>query len=530
MKQYNTKTLLAFLAVTALFFSSCQKEKEGDDLSTGKATVTVKVSGIGAEDDAKPLARAATSGKAASIAAVQQVTVPFGEDLVVRATLTEVKASEGTSLRAATNKAATTSTGPGQIVAFNGDYKIYIYKEGSSALEKTVDGKGAVANKFELAPGKYRFVVSAYGSPAGTGADKDPLSVEILQTVTAGNNNLDVVLKHKLTEVTVKFDAGSGRTISAISNSTVKPNYNYSFDEATGLVTFGTELAAKGFSFPTQAAAQTWTSSPVMIAVDNSNGTGEVKLANVTINSKPGNVSLTGLTLRKGVQYVLELDLGAKQGFEIGGGVWSDGNLDYDSSTGVYSFGAKNSPGNYWFPGRLLPKRLDGTNQAADGTNGGNGDPCSKVAPAGSWKLPTRDQYQTLITRTSPKQGTTQGQDNPNVTNPWYSSRYVDTYDGTNSTVLGMFFGVNTDNIPVVMSEAQRSKYIFFPYQGYYPNDNTGASIGNQGAYMATSNLKADNGYISFFLTGNKGVRGDGDAQFRRADLTEAVQIRCVKN
>ena len=525
MKQYNIKSLLAFLAVATLFFSSCQKEKEGDDLSTGKATVTVKVSGIGAEDDAKPLARAATSGKAASTAAVQQVTVPFGEDLVVRATLTEVKPSEGTSLRAATNKAATTSTGSGQIVAFNGDYKIYIYKEGSSALEKTVDGKGEVVNKFELAPGKYKFVVSAYGNPAGTGADKDPLSVEILQTLTAGNNNLDVVLKHKLTEVTVKFDAGSGRTINAISNSTVKPNYNYTFDETTGLVTFGTEIAAKGFSFPTQAAAQTWTSSPVMIAVDNSNGTGEVKLANVTINNKPGNVSLTGLTLRKGVQYVLELNLGAKQGFEIGGEIWSNGNLEYNPSTGEYTFGDINSIGNYFFAGYVRPKVLPpaGANDTwtyqcpTEARNVAGKDPCALVAPNNTWRLPEKAEFLQLQSSTAAG-----GTDNPGVPVAWNAARYVDTYTPNVGSALGVFFGTQ-----VHPGVTNRDKYLFLLLSGEYAGNNTIGAMNTQGYYLVSSGT----GYEHVQIGGQKGQPA-WDFDFKPGQegrQCHAVQVRCVK-
>lgn len=435
-----------------------------------------------------------------------------------------MKASQGTALRASSAKAATTSVGAGEIVAFNGDYKIYIYKEGSSTLEKTVDGKGVAVNKFELAPGKYKFVVSAYGNPAGTGADKDPLSVEILQTVTAGNNNLDVVLKHKLTEVTVKFDAGSGRTINAISNSTVKPNYNYTFDEATGLVTFGTELAAKGFSFPTQAAAQTWTSTPVLIAVDNSNGAGEVKLANVTINNKAGNVSLTGLTLKKGVQYVLELNLGAKQGIEAGGETWSDGNLEYNKSTGVYSFGAKNSAGDYWFPNYTKPKVIDAANTNPSATtpiNGSNGDPCKLVSGAG-WRLPTKAEYQALIDATAG--GSTS---NPNTQDPWRPARFVDYYDGTSATPAGMFFGVRTDGGKVYITVPQRDNYVFFSFRGYYPNDNIGAVIGKEGAYMASDGV----GFTTFFLTRNSVPEyGAYGATFREAKETEAVQIRCVKN
>lgn len=517
------------MTAMTMFIFSCQKDNNTAELSTGKAIVNVKMNGIGPEGGSK-LAKASIGSSSAATSTVQQVTVPFGEDLVVRATLTEVKASQGTALRASATKAATSSTGAGEIVAFNGDYTIRAYKKidaNNETLVQTVKGVSSKSNQFELEPGNYKFVVSAYGNPAATGEDKDPLSQVIEQTVTVGNNTLDVILKHKLTEVTVKFDAGSGRTINAISGSTVKPNYNYTFDEGTGVVTFGAELAAKGFTFPTQAAAQTWTSSPVMIAVDNSNGAGEVKLANVTINNKAGNVSLTGLTLKKGVQYVLELNLGAKQGIEAGGEVWSDGNLEYDPSTGTYSFGAKNSAGNYWFSDRIKPKvvRADQINynqQPSDVINGTagarGGDPCALVKTEGTWRLPTTTEITNLVNSTAAANG-----------NP--PSRWQDNYNGTANTIKGVFFGVSTAGSGSHNPGVNRDKYVFFPFMGYYSNDDTSVTwtYNSEGSYVV-KDVDGTFKHWAFYKT------GDGTAQpaYISAQFANpegrASQIRCVKN
>lgn len=529
MKLKNTKTLLSLMMAMTIFVFSCQKDNNTAELSTGEAIVNVKMSGIGPEDGSK-LAKASVGGSSTATAAVQQVTVPFGEDLVVRATLTEVKASQGTVLRASATKAATTSTGVGEITAFNGDYTIRAYKKvdaNNETLVQTVNCGSGKSNQFKLEPGNYKFVVTAYGNPAATGEDKDPLSQVIEQAVIAGNNNLDVVLKHKLTQVTVKFDAGSGRTINAISNSTVKPNYNYTFDEATGVVTFGTELAAKGFTFPTQqASSQIWTSAPVMIAVDNSNGAGEVKLANVTINNKAGNVSLPGLTLKKGVQYVLELNLGAKQGIEAGGSVWSNGNLKYNPETGEYGFGNDmNSAGDYWFGNRIKPKVIrkeqvnynQGPNDAINGVAGARGgDPCALVAAAGTWRLPTEQEISDLVNSTG-------------VTSP--PSRWQDNYDATPATIKGVFFGVKTGWSGSYHPGANKDKYVFFPFTGYYSNDDTSVSntYNGEGSYI----VKAANGTFKHWAiakTGNGGAQpAYVGAQFADPE-GRASQIRCVKN
>jgi len=525
MKQFNIKTLFTALVATVLFVSSCQKDNGTDNQTGGKAAIAVNMKGIGLEDGAKLLARAAAGVSATSTAAVQQVTVPFGEDLVVRATLTEVKSSTSSAVRASANKAATTSIGTGAIKPFNGNFTIRVYKQGSTSLETTINCIGGTNNKFELEPGAYRFVVTAYGNEAGTGADKDPLWQEINQTVTAGTNALDILLKHKLTEVIVKFDAGSGRTISAIGGATITPNFNYAFDELTGLVSYSGTGAVKNFSFPAQTAGQIWTSNAVMIAVENTN-VGQVKLDPVTINGVVGNVELPGLSLRQGVQYTLDLNLGPKKlpTFEIGNEIWSGGNLEHNPSTGEYHFGTEvNSSGDYWFPDRLLPKRLDGTNQGADGTNGGNGDPCALVQPLGTWRLPNEVEIQTLMDRTAPKQGG-KGQDNQNLMATWNPARYVDYYNGSSPSPLGMFFGVNTDE-PVNFPANQRDKYLFFAFRGYYPNDNNGSVIGKEGAYLVTA---TGGGYKTLHMTGAAKDIGYGIG-WRAAASTEAVQIRCVK-
>ncbi|UQA73953.1 fimbrillin family protein [Sphingobacterium siyangense] len=521
MKKYSMKTLLCFSVIGFLLVTSCQKGKE-DNTATEKASITLKMNGIGLDDGSSTVAKASTSNTAAA-SSVQSFSVPFNDDLVVRATLSEDSNLSASGLRAS----AKAATGVGAITAFNGDYTVRVYKQGNSTLLTTVNCTGGASNKFELEPGAYKFIVSSYGNPSATGADKDPLWQEINQTITSGSNVLDIVLKHKLTQVTVKFDAGSGRTISAIGGGTIEPNFaNYTFDEVSGVVTFAGASSTKSLTFPTLASAQVWTSNPTMIAVGTTT-VGKVRLDPVTINSITGNVELTGLSLKQGVQYTLELNLGPKKlpTFNIGNEIWSGGNLERNPSTGEYSFGSEvNSPGDYWFPDRLLPKRLDGTNQNADGTNGGNGDPCALVLPAATWRLPTEVEVQTLIDRTDPKQQAGKGQDNPNLVAIWNPARYVDYYNGTSATTRGMFFGVKTDE-PVNFPVSERDKYLFFAYRGYYPNDNIGNVIGSEGAYLVTATA---GGYKTLHMTGAAKDIGYGIG-WRAASSTEAVQIRCVK-
>lgn len=505
MKHNYIKTLVACFMAVAVFATSCQKDNGADDLGTGEATVTVNMKGI-ALNSGKSL-RASASGKSIAAPAVQRQVISFNEQYNVTATLREVTPATP-ALRASSKRAEVIDSGVGAILPFTGEYTIVV-KDGSGEEVATALGSGQL--NFTAPVGNYTYI--AYSEDGGLLWTSDAL------TVSEGQNTLDLVLKHKLTEVTVIFNSGSIGDITAIGGGTINPDYGYTdFDVTTGEVTYGATANDKAITFPAQAASNSWTSNPVVIAVeDTDNGT--VVLDPVTINGITGDVSSNGWSLEAGVQYVLELNLGAKEVIDIGGSMWSPGNLTYNPDTEEYYFGESyNAAGDYWFPDRLLPKRLDGTNQGSDGTNGGTGDPCALVS-SGSWRLPTQAEYQDLLDRTA-----TGGVDNPGP-NSWSApARYVDHYDGTTDTDLGMFFGVLTD--PVAHPGEDRDQYLFFPYGGYYPNDNTGETVGREAAYLTSATA---GGYITFHLTGQAGNIGYGSG-WRDANENEAVQIRCVQN
>ncbi|PRD49369.1 fimbrillin family protein [Sphingobacterium haloxyli] len=527
MKYNNIKTLLAvFMAVTVLA-SSCQKDNGTSDLAAGEATVSINMKGISASANNSNLGLRSSAGTGKSIVtpAVQRQVTKFNEQYNVTATLREVTPATAPVLRASANRAETTATGMGEILALDAGtaYTVRVY-DGATLVDEKIYTQGeGNAEQFTLEGGKtYTFQAFAYGDAHAEegSADQDPLWWDKEVAITAGSNTVDIVLEHKLTEVTVVFNAGSGRTINAISVGTLAPNQAYTFNEETGVVAFGAETTAATVNFTSQTEGQTWTSNPTMIAVENTSN-GIVELPGVTINNIRGSITSSGWALRAGVQYILELNLGDKeeQGIDIGGSMWSSGNLTYDPETGEYYFGeAHNAAGDYWFPDRLLPKRLDGTNQGSDATNGGNGDPCTLVS-SGSWRLPTQAELQDLLDRTA-----SGGIDNPGPESWSPPARYVDHYDGTPSTDLGMFFGVLTH--PVTHPGENRDQYLFFPYGGYYPNDNIGATVGREAAYLTSATA---GGYITFHLTGVARDIGYGSG-WRAASATEAVQIRCVQN
>lgn len=493
MNLYNIKTLFIFLMTISVIVSSCKKENGADDLSTGKATVSIKMSGIGLGATENPAKRSSLGLKASSSTTVQHVTTAFGKDLFITATLTELDAMTTSSL-----KASTTSAGAGSIIAFNGDYTIRVYEQGNATLKQTINCVGGVSSSFDLIPGAYKFVVTGYGNPNATGADKDPLWQEINKTVVAGSNVLDIVLKHKLTEVTVKFNAGNGRTISAIGGGTIDPNFNsYIFDEITGTVNFAGTSASKVFNFPSQPTAQTWTSNPVMIAVGTTSE-GKVKLDPVTINGVSGNIELPNLSFRQGVQYDLTLTLGAKPlgGILAGGSIWAPGNLQY--SNGVYSFASPTGLGSNWYFNWLSPVGVGTapTSYMQMNSYSVDRDPCKLVSP--EWHTPSNAEYQNLINSVG-------------HATEWNYKYGGNTPGATSTGVEGVFYGSND----LALMAGNPIAYLFFP------SPNTGTSIHWTSVTNPGSNTSVG-AVVQFGAYGKP-------SGFSQDNKLESRRIRCVR-
>lgn len=492
----------------AVFATSCQKDNGADDLGTGEATVTVNMKGI-ALNSGKSL-RASASGKSIAAPAVQRQVISFNEQYNVTATLREVTPATP-ALRASSKRAEVIDSGVGAILPFTGEYTIVV-KDGSGEEVATALGSGQL--NFTAPVGNYTYI--AYSEDGGLLWTSDAL------TVSEGQNTLDLVLKHKLTEVTVIFNSGSIGDITAIGGGTINPDYGYTdFDVTTGEVTYGATANDKAITFPAQAASNSWTSSPVVIAVeDTDNGT--VVLDPVTINGITGNVASSGWSLEAGVQYVLELNLGTKEVIDIGGSIWSPSNLTYNPETGEYGFsGGVNSIGDYWFPGYTLPKVLpDPTNSNPNPTSGHNGalgDPCALVSPAGTWRLPTEAEYLDLRARTDAG-----GADNPGPVT-WDPARWGSYYEGSEGA-RGMFFG--TQSHP----GDDRDQYLFIVAGGSYNDHNTLSALDTKAIYLATKNNDGDvdNSFIFLDMDIHNGLGWGMAIDDENYNKTHAVQIRCV--
>lgn len=523
MKKNTIKLGLATTLALALFISSCNKDT--NEVINGNSTVSLQIGQTYAKDE--PVKAASVGRSYAS--AIQTAEIPFDNEYTLVATLTPVSSSNAASGLKAANRAAAVNTGNEENELKQGTvYYVAIFDAAGNYKETKNFTQGSNSADFAIAKGNYTFLIYASGTNkalptitagatlstvnfTGLQADQDFMLDQVEFEVKAGQNVLTAKLEHLFTQVALKFDTSELTGATTIAGATITPsNENVNVTLANGALSYSTGSKTVPFNLPVKTGKVILSDNAFITTAATSNGT--IALSGVSINgSAPRNISKSDWTLRPGVKYVLEYKLRSPISVNIGGQVWALGNLTY--SNGVYGFAKTNDAyGNYWFPGFQKPKvfgvvdRVTNNNQSPSvAINGGSVDPCSLVLPLNTWKLPTKANFDNLIAKTAQN-----GVDNPKTPDLYGVGRYQGSWDGTNNTNVGIFFGTQ------INPTTNRNNYFYLPFGGAYINNNDGDSIGKQGYYLLEDNNQ-------FHFTDIWGVSTGS------AEPSAAYQIRCVK-
>lgn len=198
----------------------------------------------------------------------------------------------------------------------------------------------------------------------------------------------------------------------------------------------------------------------------------------------------------KGRNYKIKVSFTKKNGFIVGGVEWATGGLQY--ANGVYSI----IPAQDQFTGvndatwnaAANPDYYSFYTLSPTSTSLNNGDPCSKVAPAGTWRLPTKADFDELIRA------------------PYVFAR-------NSNGVFGYFFDVT--EAPVTAEE--QASTLFFPAAGFRSAaDNKFYTVKNAGYYWSSTSADASNAYYLLLNSNSVPAVPSGT---RNAGLN----IRCVK-
>lgn len=303
----------------------------------------------------------------------------------------------------------------------------------------------------------YTLVCYSYGSAAALPAfDKNSTDIAVTSsndmlyckkdiTVTDVNTSFSILFSHLFSKVTVIADASAdGYNITACTGS-LSPNYSATASLVDGSLVKGTS-AAKSLGW-SSLGTPVVTSDAAVVYTAGETVTLTFATLSMSIGTTPvtnllnKSITFTGKTMEAGKSYTLRVTFKQAPGIVVPGinVYWAKGNVRSLNSGATFSFYPNQydysgdwNGGDYFCWNTLNPLSLTSSNTTA--TYDPATDPCTKVAPAGTWRTPTKAEQDALIAA-----GSVWGQ-----------------YYGIN----GRFFGTTT--VP-----ADKSKYVFMPAAGF---------------------------------------------------------------
>src|SRR5574344_1914397 len=338
----------------------------------------------------------------------------------------------------------------------------------------------------------YTLVCYSYGSAAALPAfDKNSTYIAVTSsndmlyckkdiTVTDVNTSFSIRFSHLFSKVTVIADASADDYNITACTGSLSPNYSATASLVNGSLVKGTSAAKSlgwsslGTPVATSTATTVYTAGETVTLTFATLSIATSPVTNLTNKS----ITFTGRTMAQGKAYTLRVAF-KQRGIVVPGinVYWAKGNLRSLDSGVTFSFYPNQydysgvwDGGDYFCWNTLNPLSLTSSNSTAiyDPAT----DPCRKVAPAGTWRMPTKAELDALIAA-----GSVWG-----------------TYGGKN----GRFFGTTT-----VPADADKSKYVFMPAAGRrYIGSTTMDFVGTYGyCWSATPTGTTDAYYLAFGST-----------------------------
>ncbi|MFT4071612.1 MAG: hypothetical protein QM654_06800 [Dysgonamonadaceae bacterium] len=310
---HTTKIYLSISISLLLAFNGCTTVNESTH-NSGETIANITFNGI--EEDKDDINLKSSKMVADTL---QQVLIPFDDNLVVEAQLTrhiphrdKTKAEEITNLSEGIK------------------YKVVVY-DSSGALFYSADyvysssdvSHGTINN---LEEGKtYTFIVYSVNStstlPTITGTTLSTASLSNIAsdlmtskqevTIQNGTNNIGILLKHRFSQITstLAVDPNVGGKISAFAAPAItptKPNANYSF--AGDQITYNSQNTSAQVSFTplVSGGVSSITSSPTLV-ISPQTTVANYNISSITVNNSTHSLSLPNIKITPGYKYNLNL-------------------------------------------------------------------------------------------------------------------------------------------------------------------------------------------------------------------------------
>lgn len=352
--------------------SACKKENK---TWSGEATLTVKLAGTESDEGNNPFRSSSSQKARAAAGGPQVVTVPFGDSHTITVTLEEEGRStepSGNGRETVQKRASVGRDGEQRAVIQRNElgagvrYGILMYDNSGNLFAEREYTHGTEGEPIGgLTPGvDYTFIGYSINSTSALPSifnkatlatvrvlglavsDQDLMTFkQVRQVVEGPNNTLEVVLKHRFTEILPRIAIATSSPTTTVWGGQIDAMGTMSFNgtRETGTVWFADESMTysastwnRTASFPAVPGGGTAlleATAPVLLANPATN-TGNFTIQGLTINGITDDVSFDGLVLDPGKKYNLNLTFNApciapvgQQNFSLTGGASNTWNI-----------------------------------------------------------------------------------------------------------------------------------------------------------------------------------------------------------
>lgn len=453
-----------FVFVSSFLVTSCNKENSLIGYAEGDTFVEVALVGsqygsTGGDGGLVKTASTGTKKTSNAIETPQDFSLALGNGYVLDAQLvpessTTVKssltASSSSPLKGGVSTFGTTDI---QKLGKGIRYRVIVFDNNGNYLTHedfengTADQKGFKVNEGST----YSFVAYSLGTTAALPAlipevtslencaisgTSDFMYFKESLTVQSGTNKLNIVLKHKFSEISVVINASQHGTLDQ-AQGILEPHHSSPIvNLKNGNISYG-GLSPYGKIIPFVISDRSYgVGFPTTICAPYTEA-GVLTLNNIKIDGvvKSG-VKVEGLKITPGVRYNLTITI--NKTIKIDDVDWAVANLIFNPGTNQFEFASHPKEyGTYWFFNSPYPMT---TYQTGLGNNTNiydpAKDPCKRVL--GNWRTPSITEANSIFT-----------------------NLLEADYDG----VLGYFCGITNGVAP---TGDDRRNYIFIPKAGYY--------------------------------------------------------------
>lgn len=208
-----------------------------------------------------------------------------------------------------------------------------------------------------------------------------------------------IVFKHHCARYRVQAIAQAGRmgTVTACAGTVTLPKHNATYTFTNGTFTTQATTGSINLTWDNPNAMSAYSGYIYLLPQTSANTTIILNLTIGGIAFTNRSISLSGLTLTANNTYYTNVSFTTTEGYIIGGALWANGNLVYESgqytnySNTMYCSKAANAP-DYFTYNNPISNNVELVTTWSDSR-----DPCRKVAPANTWRTPTTTDSKNLL-------------------------------------------------------------------------------------------------------------------------------------